>query len=77
MTKKPEIEEFDKLSITDLMRKDSKELIVAIFIKTKLQNSKLSSHDDKLRWHDKIILGIFSVIGLGIISAIIMGVINA
>jgi len=73
---KPEIEEFDKLSITDLMRKPSKEIIVAIFIKTKQQNSKLSNHDYKLRWHDKIILGIFSVIGLGVVSAIIMGVIN-
>ncbi|MGD9276379.1 MAG: hypothetical protein PVJ67_04350 [Candidatus Pacearchaeota archaeon] len=76
MAKKPEIEEFDKLSITDLMHKPSKELIVAIFVKNKEQNNKLKSHEDKLRWHDKILLGIFSVIGLGIISAIIMGVIN-
>lgn len=72
----PDIKEFDKLSITDLMRKPSKELMVAIFIKTKQQNSKLLSHDYKLRWHDKILLGIFSVIFLGIVSAIIMGVIN-
>ena len=73
---KPEIEEFDKLSITDLMQVNNKELTIAIFIKVKQQNSKLLNHTDKLRWHDKILLGIFSVIGLGIVSAIIMGVIG-
>jgi len=71
---KPEIEEFDKLSITDLMQINNKELTIAIFIKVKQQNSKLLNHADKLRWHDKILLGIFSVIGLGIVSAIILGV---
>ena len=76
MSNKPDIKEFDKLSITDLMRKPSKEILIAIFIKNKEQNNKLKYHGDKLRWHDKIILGIFSVIGLGVVSAIIMGVIN-
>ena len=73
---KPEIEEFDKLSITDLMQVNNKELTIAIFIKVKQQNSKLLNHADKLRWHDKILLGIFSVIGLSVVSAIILGVIN-
>lgn len=77
MTKtKPEIEEFDRLSITDLMSKPTKELMVAIFLKIKQQNGRLFYHDDKLRWHDKILLGMFSIIGLGVISAIILGVIN-
>ena len=71
-----EVEEFDKLSITDLMQAEDKELMVAIFIKIKQQNNKLFSHDDKLRYHDKLILGVFTTIGTGIMAAIIIGVIN-
>jgi len=73
---KPDIKEFDNLSITDLMNVPSKELTIAIFIKVKLQNSKLESHDNKLKWHDKFILGVISIIGLGIIASIIIGAIN-
>jgi hypothetical protein len=63
MTKqKPEIEEFDKLSITDLMCKTSKELLIAIYVKIKLQNGKLYIHDNRLKWHDRLIFGILAVI---------------
>ena len=68
-SKKPDIEEFDKLGITDLMRAPNKELMIAIFIKVKQQNGKL-------KWHDKFIWGVISTIGLGITAGIIMGIIN-
>ncbi|MDD5013707.1 MAG: hypothetical protein PHW73_01220 [Atribacterota bacterium] len=66
---KPEIEEFDKLSISDLMARPSKELQIAIFIKIKQVNGKV-------KWHDKFIWGLISTIGLGIMTAIIVGIIG-
>ena len=70
MTKlKPEVEEFDKLSITDLMAKPTKELQVAIFMKIKQVNGKV-------KFHDWFIKGLIGTIGLGILSAIIISIIN-
>ena len=73
---KPDIKEFDNLSITDLMSITTKELVVAIYIKVKQQNGKLELHTDKLKWHDRFIWGVISTIGLGVMTAIIIGVIN-
>ena len=67
--------DIDKLR-EDLHNKNMKDIIVDVAIEVKLMNGTLISHSDKLRWHDKILLGIFSVIGLGVVSAIILGVIN-
>ena len=66
---KPEIEEFDKLSITDLMSVPSKELVIAIYIKTKQINGKV-------RFHDWFIRGLIYVIGIGGVASIIIGTIN-
>ena len=50
MTKtKPDIKEFDNLSITDLLNVPTKALTIAIFIKVKQQNGKLNFHD-KFIW---------------------------
>ena len=46
---KPEIEEFDNLSITDLLNVPTKALTIAIFMKVKLQNGKIKFHD-KFVW---------------------------
>ena len=64
-----EIEEFDKLSVTDLLRADSKELTIAIFMKVKQQNGKL-------RFHDKFVWGLMSTIGLGVVAGVILGIIK-
>ena len=66
---KMEIEEFDKLSITDLMQAKDKELMIAIFMKVKQINGKV-------RFHDWFIKAILTTMGLGIMSAIIVGIIN-
>jgi len=66
---KPDIEEFDKLSITDLMQVNNKELTIAIFIKVKQQNGKI-------KFHDWFIRGLIYVIGIGIVASIIIGTIN-
>jgi len=67
--------DIDKLR-EDLHKKNTKDIIIDVAIEMKLMNGTLVNHGDKLRWHDKILLGIFSVIGLGVVSAIILGVIN-
>ena len=54
MTVKESITEFDKLEIDDLLKKPSKELLVAMFVKIKQQNGKVNFHD-KFIW---IFLGI-------------------
>lgn len=64
-----DITEFDKLEISELLQQPTPELIVAIFIKVKQTNGKV-------RWHDKFIWGLISTIGLGIMAAIIIGIIN-
>ena len=66
---KETITEFDKLTIEQLLEKPTTELIVAIFIKVKQQNGKI-------RWHDKFIWGLISTMGIGIVAAIIIGIIN-
>ena len=64
-----DITEFDKLEISELLEKPTPELIVAIFIKVKQINGKV-------KWHDKFIWGLISTIGLGIMAALIVGIIN-
>ena len=66
---KLEIEEFDKLSITDLMQAKDKELMIAIFMKVKQINGKV-------KWHEKFIYGIITTIGLGVTAGIIIGIVN-
>ena len=61
---KPEIEEFDKLSITDLMRINNKELTIAIFIKVKQQNGKIN-------FHDKFIWTFLSILITGFVGGLI------
>lgn len=58
---KPEIEEFDKLSITDLMQVDNKELTIAIFMKIKQVNGKV-------RFHDKFVWTFISILITGFIG---------
>jgi len=70
---KPEIEEFDKLSISDLMGANQKHLLIAIFIKMKQINGKVCFHD-RIIWTFLGIL-ITSFIG-GLISLIILNLIG-
>ena len=70
------IEEFDKLEISELLKKPSKALLVCIYVKIKQQNGIISQHTYKLKWHDKILLGIFGSIFLAVVAAIIVGVIR-
>lgn len=58
---KPDIKEFDNLSITDLMSVPSKELVIAIFIKTKQINGKV-------RFHDKFVWTFISILITGFIG---------
>ena len=69
MTAKESITEFDKLEIDDLLKKPSKELLVAMFVKIKQQNGKVN-------FHDKFIWGLISTMGLGVVAALIVGIIN-
>lgn len=64
-----EITEFDKLSVDDLLKKPSKQLIVAMYIKIKQQNGKV-------KFHDWVIKGLLSTFSLGIVAAIIISIIN-
>lgn len=64
-----DITEFDKLEISELLEQPTPELIVAIFIKVKQTNGKV-------KWHDKFIWGLISTIGLSVVAAIIIGIIN-
>ena len=70
---KPEIEEFDKLSITDLMRVNNKELTIATFMKIKQVNGKVKFHD-KFIWTCIGIL-ITGFVG-GLISLIILNLLG-
>ena len=69
MTSKENITEFDSLEIAELLEKPSSELIVAIYLKVKQVNGKV-------RWHDRFIWGLISTMGLGIMAALIVGIIN-
>jgi hypothetical protein len=64
-----DITDFDSLTIDQLLEKPTPELIVAIFMKLKLVNGKVN-------WHDKFIWGLISTMGLGIMAALIIGIIN-
>ena len=64
-----DITEFDKLEITELLEKPTPELIVAIFIKVKQTNGKV-------RWHDWFIKAFMTTLGIGILAAIVIGIIN-
>ena len=69
MASKDSIKEFDSLEIAELLEKPSSELIVAIYLKVKQLNGKVG-------WHDKFIWGLISTMGLGIMAALIVGIIN-
>jgi len=66
---KETITEFDKLTIEQLLEKPTPELIVAIFMKVKQQNGKI-------KFHDRFIWGLITTMGLGIVAAVIIGIIN-
>ena len=73
MAGKPEIEEFDKLSISDLMSANQKHLLIAIYMKIKQVNGKVCFHD-KVIWTFLGIL-ITSFIG-GLITYIVLNLLR-
>ena len=69
MSDRENIEEFDKLSISDLLNTDQKLLLIAVFIKIKQTNGKVKFHD-KMIW-----AGFISVI-FTIFVSVVVGVIH-
>lgn len=66
---KEDITDFDSLEISELLEKPTPELIVAIFLKVKLINGSVQRHE-------KFIWGIIITMGMSIMTAIIIGIIN-
>jgi hypothetical protein len=66
---KENITEFDSLEISDLLKKPSKELLVAMFLKIKEQNGKV-------KFHDWFIKAFMTTLGIGILAGIVIGIIN-